>query len=292
MNRTLVLLGILYIVPACSSGGDTDGGTSTGGATTGTSTSGTTSGTTTGNPMPVARVRVGALSPNMTAFDYCLAPTGTQDYIGPIMVTRSVYGGLTYPSVSDYSSVNPGTYDLAIVQPGQLSCTSNDAGSPSTIPIPMPLAGNTSYTVALLGLASTLDVRALVDDTSTDKPAILRFISGKLGSPNLDMTVTGSSTPVFSNLPYATVATMSSNIDANGYADLGASGTYTLSFSVSGSNTPLLVAPGISFTGGSYSSVFTIPPPTGYSGSLSAFVCFDSQQPIGGMANCLAFPVP
>jgi hypothetical protein len=291
MNRTLVLLGVLYISSACSTSDNTDGGTTTGGGTTGTSTGGTTSGTTTGNPMPVARVRVGALSPNMAAFDYCLAPSGTQNYIGPIMFGRSVYNGLSYPSVSDYTSVNPGTYDLAIIQPGQPSCTSNDAGSPTTITLPA-LAGNTSYTVALLGLASSLDVRTLVDDTSTDQPAILRFISGKLGSPNLDMTVTGSSTPVFSNLPYATVASMSSTIDANGYAALPASGTYTLTFTPTGSSTPVLVAPNIAFTGASYNTVFTIPPPTGYSGSLSAFVCFDSQQPIGGMANCLAFPVP
>jgi hypothetical protein len=288
MNRTLVLLGILYICSACSNGDTTDGGTTTGGATSGTGTGGTTSGTTTGNPMPVARVRVGALSPNMAPFDYCLVESNTQNFIGPIMSSRSVYGGLSYPSVADYSSVNPGTYELAIVQPGQQTCTVNDAGGPPTIALPA-LAGNTSYTVALFGLASSLDVTTLTDDTSTTAPAVLRFISGKLGSPNLDMSANNVAT--FSNVAYR-VPGSGSNIDANGYASLGASGTYTLSFTVSGGGNPLLVASGITLTGGSYSSVFTIPPPTGYSGTLSAFVCFDSQQPIGGMANCLAFPVP
>src|SRR5262249_36834623 len=143
MNRTLVLLGFLYISSACSTGDSTDGGTTTttGGATTGSPTGGTT----TGNPMPVARVRVGALSPNMGAFGFCFAQAGTQNFIGPIMSSRSLYGGLNYPAVADYSTLNPGSYDLLLVQPGMSTCTTNDGGSPFTIVLP-ELAGNTSYT--------------------------------------------------------------------------------------------------------------------------------------------------
>jgi Domain of unknown function (DUF4397) len=286
MNRLLPFLGALFLVSACSSGGNTDGGSTTGGGTTGATSTG---GTTTGVAIPPVRLRVADLSPNTTPFDFCLALTGTQNYIGPIMSGRSSYGGLTYPSVSDYTSLPPGTYDLVFVAPGMLDCTLPQSGAGytplTTLP---PLAGGTSYTVALMGPSSGLDIATFTDDTSTAAPASLRFIPATAGFAALDMSA--NSVATFSNVSYATIPGMTSSIDANGYASLNYSGTYELSFSVQGSNSPVLIASGITFTGGSYSSVFTIPPPTGHSGTLSAFVCFDSQQPVLGLASCFTFP--
>jgi hypothetical protein len=290
MNRTLAFLGALLLVSACSSGTSDDGGATTGGATSGATSTG---GTTTGSVMPVARIRVAALSPDTQAFDYCFAPTGTQNFIGPIMSGRSAYGGLAFPSTSDYSSLTPGTYDLAFVPPGSLDCTlpKSDAGYSPTTTLPA-LAGSTSYTVAMTGPHSALSISTLTDDTSTTAAASLRFISAKLGSPGLDMAVNGATTATFSNVTYATVPAMTSNITANGYAGLANAGATTLAFAAHGSSSSLLVATGITFTSNSYNSVFTIPPPAGYSGTLSAFVCFDSLPPSQGLSTCIAFPVP
>jgi hypothetical protein len=140
----------------------------------------------------------------------------------------------------------------------------------------------------VMGLTNSLTISTFTDDTATSAPASLRFISAKLGLPALDMTANGAAT--FSDVSYATVPRMTSSIDANGFASLGSSGTYQLSFAVHGSSSPLLVAPGIVFTSGSYNSVFTIPPPPNHSGTLSAFVCFDSQTPVGGFTSCLVYP--
>jgi hypothetical protein len=291
MNKTLAFLGAAFLASACSGGMNPDAGTSSGGGTSG----GTSTGGTTGTPMPVARLRVAALSPNLQAFDYCLGPTscdaGASCYIGPILAGKSAYGGLSFPSVSDYSSFNPEAYTLAFVPPGALDCTLPDAGFPQPTTLP-GLDGGTSYTVALMGLSGALTISTFTDDTSTTEPAILRFIPAKLGTPALDMEAGTTFNPTVSNVGFATIPAMTSNIDANGYVNLQDAGTFTLSFSVHGSSSPLLVAPGVTLTGGSYSSVFTIPPPTGYSGTQSAFVCFDSQQPAHGLASCIAFPVP
>jgi hypothetical protein len=289
MTRSLPLLGVLLLAAACStSSTDGDGGTSTsGGATTGgTGTGGTTTGTVT----PVARLRVGALSPDTGAFDYCVSPNGMNTYVGPIMAARSQYGGLVYPSMSDYSSFPAGKYDIAFVTPGSLTCPLPDAGSSGVTTTTPDLAEGTSYTLALMGLQNALSFTYLTDDTSTTDPAIIRFISAKLGSASLDMTA--NSVTTFTDVAYNTVPTMPSNVDANGYAPLNSSGTFQLAFSVHGSSNPLLIAPGVTLTTNSYSSVFTIPPPSGYTGTLSAFVCFDSQQPVQGMANCLIYPLP
>jgi hypothetical protein len=148
------------------------------------------------------------------------------------------------------------------------------------------LAGQTSYTVTLTGLGSASTITTFTDDISTAAAASVRFISAKLGSQPLGMTANGLS--IFTNVSYATVPAMTSNIDANGYASLGYSGTFQLDFA--DSTGTILVAPGVIFTGGSYNSIFTIPPPPNHSGTLSAFVCFDSLQPVGGMTQCLPYP--
>jgi len=286
MNRTLALLGALFLASACSSSSTTDAG---GGTTGGSGT--TTTGGTTGGITPVARMRVAELLPNAQPFDYCVAATGTQNYIGPVMSGRSAYGGLTFPSVSDYLSLTPGTYDLAFVPPGSLDCSlpQPDAGYLAVTTLPA-FAESTSYTVALIGLTNSLTVKTLTDDTSTAAPASLRFISAKLGSTPLYMTANNAS--IFSNVSYATVPAMTSTINANGYVALSNSGTFQLTVAEQGSSTPLLVAPGITFTGGSYNTVFTIAPPSGYPGTLTAFVCFDSLQPSQGLTSCFAFPAP
>ena len=199
---------------------------------------------------------------------------------------KSSYGGLTYPAVSDYTALPPGTYDLTLIAPGLLTCPQPDAGSTPLATLPA-MAGGTSYTVALMGPSSSLNVTTFTDDTSTAAPASLRLIPATAGFAALDMSANSLAT--FSNLSYATIAGMTSTIDAYGYSSLNYSGTYELSFSVHGSSNPVLIASGVVLTGGSYSTVFTIPP-AGHSGTLSALVCFDSQQPVLGLTSCFTLP--
>jgi hypothetical protein len=80
---------------------------------------------------PVTQLRVAALSPDLPAFDVCVALHGTGDYRGPLFAqlaedagapADAAAFGLSYPQVSAYLPIDPGQYDVRIVATGAGSC--------------------------------------------------------------------------------------------------------------------------------------------------------------------------
>ncbi len=268
-------------------------------------TGGSTGGTSTGGGVQSSQLRVAALSYNAPAFDYCLAVHGTETpdsgFVGPVLYGRGAYGGLIYPSVSDYSPFPPATYDLRFVQPASQDCYPTTPISPDITSLPALAAGE-SYTVSIMGPIIAPTVLTLTDDTTTTADSSVRLIQATHGFAPIDMTA--NTKLLFADVPYATVPAAGGSIDANGYSTLmrpspGLSDagfqpplTYALTFAVHGSSNDVLVVPCVTFTEGSVNSVFTIPPPTNYTGTLTALVCYDSLEPALGLTQCVPLPVP
>jgi hypothetical protein len=300
MNKTFVPFLATLLVSACSSSGMNDGGSTTIYNLTGGNTGGTTGGG------PVAKLRVAELSADAPAFDYCLAVHGTETadagFVGPILLGRGALDGLAYPSVADYTSLTPETYDVRFVQPSSPSCY--PPGATTVLPdlknLPALAAGG-SYTVAIMGSFSAPTIATYTDDTSTSSDVGLRLIQASHGYANIDMSANNALQ--FANVAFATVPPAGGSVDANGYTglvrpyagyDAGflAPLTYSLSFSVHGSSSTVLVVPCVTFTEGSVNSVFTIPPPGTYPAPIAALVCYDSLEPRLGITQCVAMPVP
>jgi len=285
MKNHLTLLGALLLASACSSSSTSDGG----GTTTSYNLTGGSTGGTTGSGTPAARMRVAGLSPDAPAFDYCVSVAGTGSFIGPILAARGTYGGLAYPAVGDYTSLTPNTYVLRFVAPSSANCGTALPNMPDITTLPA-LAGSTSYTVALMGPVASLTALTLTDDLSVVGTIGMRYLAASAGFAPLDLSANG--TLLFGKATFATLPAAGGSIDANGYTALASGGPLNLSFAVHGSGSAVLVVQGVTFTADSVNSVFSIPPPPGYSGTLTALVCYDSLQPTQGLTRCIAQPVP
>jgi hypothetical protein len=102
-------------------------------------------------------IRLANWSPDAPAIDFCLAPHGTTQFRGPLLLAElqgeleaGIAGdaglpGVSYPQVSSYLYVPPGRYDARIVAPGSPDCSvgvltpddtnvvANDAGTMTTL---------------------------------------------------------------------------------------------------------------------------------------------------------------
>lgn len=127
---------------------------------------GTASDADAGAAAPQALVRLADWTPDAPSagFDACLAPTGTSDWIGPLLAQTFPAGspgqggesGLQFPSVTKYFGVAPGQYDMQVVASGSNDCTAG------LLPVtPLPALGLDSRTT----LATVGDVDPRGNDT-------------------------------------------------------------------------------------------------------------------------------
>jgi hypothetical protein len=250
----------------------------------------------------VAQFRVAELSPDAPAFDYCVAVRGTEadgGFIGPVLQGWGAPNGLEFPSVGDYMTLAPDSYDLRFVQPSSLSCYPPGGPLVADVTNLPALAAGQSYTLGIMGSFAHPTLLTMTDNTWADGGNVgVRLIHSAQSFPAaIDMTANGKIE--FSGIPYATVPTGGGLIDQNGYTTLfppdagfDAPLTYSLNFAVHGSSNNVLVVPCVTFTAGSVNSVFAIPSPGGYSGPIAALVCYDSLPPQSGLTLCTAMPVP
>src|SRR5215203_2380463 len=96
----------------------------------------------------VARVRVAHLSPDAPAVDFCVAPAGTQEFIGPVLASVGALNGISYSKVTKYLELEPIQYDVRLVNVGASDC-SRGLG-PDTTDLPA-LPGGGAVTIAATG---------------------------------------------------------------------------------------------------------------------------------------------
>ena len=222
-------------------------------------------------------LRVGNLSPDLGALDFCVRATGTTTWGTPAMETAGAALGLVYDGgalvtgalqVSRYFQYTPGTYDVAVFQKGLSGST---CANPIASLTGLSLGSGVYKLVAAVGYTgSTTAPHALVsftdETTVTTGNVAIRFANvgilpgvtfGPL--PAIDVGVTTATAPytaIFKSVAYPGVAPASTTapvIDANGYAVVPASsfgGTVTLTVCPTGLAPPSAFCQGTTVTAG------------------------------------------
>jgi hypothetical protein len=108
-------------------------------------------------PPPVAGLRVANWSPDAPPVDFCMAPHGSGAYAGPVLAGAQQDAGgagavgLSFPQVSVYSLVQPGSYDVRVVVAGTSDCSIGALLVPDATML--GLSQGATMTVALIGEA-------------------------------------------------------------------------------------------------------------------------------------------
>jgi len=304
-----LIFGALLSLGACQitvTDDDNDGGDAST-ADSATTDSGTTadadSGTDADASTAVTYIRLAAFSPDSDAVDYCLAPHGTTDYVGPILYgigpQLSVDGskGLQFGETSIYVSTTPGYYDVRIVPAGAISCATNVIATDSSIGY---FAQDAYQTLVLAGDATTagsdpsIDVIRLTDSLSVTGYAKFRFVHVSPGLPSLDLGFgsldDSDFKALFSSVAYGATGMSSSygTVDANGYLTTSAWSDQTLSLHTSvGATSDSLTAEYVDLEAGSLASFWAIGGKTGDTQHpLSLVRCLDNGTVSGYLAPC------
>ena len=131
-------------------------------------------------------MRVAHLSPDALAVDLCLAPAGTQAFVGPVLAGAGALDGIAYGKVTKYLEVEAQPYDVRLVNVGANDCT--QGLGPDTTNLPALPAGG-AVTIAATGKiahgtgSAAFQLRAYVDDATVgDGEAKLRFIHASPGT--------------------------------------------------------------------------------------------------------------
>lgn len=167
-----------------------------------------------------ADVRAGHLSPDAPAVDVIV----NNDLANPL------FNGATYPSLTDYESVPPATYNIKVVDDASQALTVIDAN--------LALVAGQSYSVLAVGFLAGIEPLVLTDDRrSIATEARVRIVHGSPSAGNVDIYVAAPGTdintitPTFANVPFK----------ANtGYVGLTAA-TYAVSVTPAGVKSPVAI---------------------------------------------------
>lgn len=259
---------------------------------------------------PQTYVRFGDWAPDApsTGYDFCLAPTGTTQWVGPVLQQMLPAGslgagganGLEFPSVTTYLAMTPGTYDLQVVQAGSTDCTSGVI--PATIGLPL-LAANAYTTFAVMGDVQATDndaslkVGAFPDDSTTaGAGAILRAINAIPSLAYIDVG-TGSEaaddySSVFIDVPFGTASSAlgdGGTTDPNGYAPFPATADIQFSAQATGTGVDSATGTHVAIAAGTVTTLALI---NGENGGVPPqfLVCTDNAKPLGPLSSCKVFP--
>lgn len=224
-------------VQATSSSGGGEGGS---GTTTGTTTTGTGGNGGAGGGAPAETlIRLAHLSPDTVEVNVCLLPDlDGAEPIGPLVGE----GGLSFPSVTEYVAIEPGTYGLRVV-----AGTATDCGTGILEVEPFEIAEGTTTTLAATGLsaaeegsADALGISAYSDDLTapTAGNARLRLIHAAPGVPPVDVGMgTGDDfVAVWEAVTYG---------DDAGYVETAAFGPTDFAARVTGTTADALIISGV-----------------------------------------------
>ena len=176
----------------------------------------------------MARVRVAHASPDAPAVD--------------VLVNDSVaFSNIPFTEISDYASLDPGTYNVKVVPAGETE--------PVVIEADLTLEADTDYTVAAVGELANIEPVVLVDDNTLPAAGMakVRFMHASPDAPNVDIQVADG--PVlFENVPFK---------EAFPYATVDA-GTYDLEAAIHDSGAVALEVPGVEFSERTVYTVFAM----------------------------------
>jgi hypothetical protein len=263
-----------------------------------------------------AFARLAAFAPDEVAVDFCVAPHGTTRYEGPLiaeLAAREDAGiddaeagpfGLSFPEVSAYVALSPGSYDVTVVAAGAASCP----GGRLELTSLRALAAGSYTTVAVLGDAET-DASghpfALVtfnDDTGASVPsgASLRFINAAPEPSAVDLG-TGSLQnanfqALFTDVPFGGTGGQSDSdagpVDARGYLAYSPITGAVLSVHASiGATTDTAVADGVDIGFGSVTTFILVGSKAGDAGPSEQLVQCSDGVAVGWLSAC-AFVSP
>lgn len=192
---------------------------------------------------PVTNIRLANLSPDAPSagYDFCLAPHGTTTWSGPQLAQIVGDAGtlsLAFPNVTTYFELDPGQYDLEIVQAGAADCTAPVGSAVTTLP---SLAANGYYTFAFVGDTTVpggssdpaITAIGFADDPAPASGINIRFFNT---APQFNGAITmdfgtgalsaSSFVPLETGVAFATVPTASNSdagtVDSNGYLSTAA----------------------------------------------------------------------
>jgi hypothetical protein len=257
---------------------------------------------------PQSFVRIANFTPDAPAvgFDFCLAPSGTTSWVGPLLgqdLPPASLGqgggpnGIQFAAVSAYFPVTPGQYDLQLVQAGATSCATGVIPVMSGVPA---LTANAYTTFATIGDVNPTDddaamkVAAFADDvTVASGSTSLRVINAIPSVAAIDVG-TGSLrnddfTAIFTLVPFgAPGMTLADGgaPDFNGYVTLSPmSGALFSAHQSSVGTADLATATNVSLKAGSVTTMALIngknsgPPP-------QFLVCTDNGAAVGSESPC------
>jgi len=233
-----------------------------------------------------ARVRVAHLSPDAPAVDFCIAPAGSSDYVGPVLAGAGGAAGLSYGRVTKYLDVEAQQYDVRLVAPGAADCAMSLAGLPDAIDLPA-LSEGASATIAatgLLGGGEPFQLRAYIDDADVAADqAKLRFIHASPGTPDVDVGIGGgvAFTPVFEGIPYG-----GTRAHDGGYVTTAPLAGVELSARATGTSTDVIAVKPATLKAGSITTAFAIGRLGDTTAPLRVLVCADNAPDNGLDSAC------
>jgi hypothetical protein len=257
---------------------------------------------------PQALLRVANWSPDAPAggYDICLAPVGTANWSGPLLhqsfpsgIGAAAATGVTFPVVSAYVPVAPGTYDLQLVSAASPDCSTGVIQTTQGLP---SLVDGSHTTFAVIGdvVPTNRDARQKVtgffDDSTAPHGLVgLRAVNTVPSRGAIDVTVVGAAgepMATFVDVPFggpgATLADGGS-ADPNGYAPVSAAGNVQFVAQAPGGTPTVTTASGGAFSAG---DVVTLAVVGGENGGAppSFLMCTDNGAPANGTTPCRAFP--
>jgi LPXTG-motif cell wall-anchored protein len=181
----------------------------------------------------------------------------------------AAFENLAFEGISDYASLEAGTYNVNVVPTG--------ATEPVVIDANLDLAGGKDYSVVAVGMLDSIEPLVLEDNNAAPAAgkAHVRFVHASPDAPAVDIAVKDG--PVlFSNVAFKA---------ASEYVPVDA-GTYDLDVRVAGSDTVALAVPGVALADGAVYTVFAM----GLAGgepALKAVPSVDAQHETSTMPEAL-----
>lgn len=176
----------------------------------------------------------------------------------------AAFTSLSFGNATAYAALTADTYNIKV----------NAAGTSTTvINADLPLADNTTYTVAAINTLSNITPLVLVDDNTLNPAAArLRFVHASPNAPAVDIALAGGAV-LFPNVSFGGVG---SYIEVPG-------GTYDLEVRLAGTNTSVLSLPGIAVSNNTVYTAWAIGVVGGEPG-LSAAITVDAIPAPGAVA--------
>jgi len=235
-------------------------------------------------------------------YDVCLAPAGTTSWMGPMLSTAFPAGslgangsGVTFPSVTQYFPVPPGTYDLQLVAAGS-GCDQGVIAVTNGLPT---LAVGSRTTFATVGDAqptgndAALKVLAFQDEQSAGaEGAALRIINAIPSMGYVDVGTGSLASNTFSPLAvYVAFGTAGTRLadggapDGDGYALVAPWSGVELSAHPSGTTTDAVTGSNVSLAAGSATTMVLVGGGNGIA-PPQFLACTDSAPVQGALSAC------